>query len=102
MAPLQEAEPLHDRQLLRSGVRRSFLEPAQRARAGAAENDAAIPGLPQNDVDPLRLPDRLLIERIPARRDDAVHGKQYLVEALHLPIARNEALLDERDRKSVV
>src|SRR4029079_17865777 len=68
-----------------------LLEPAERAGAGAAQHDAAIPRLPEDDVDPLRLPDRLLIERVAARADDAVDAEEYVFPAAILAGAGDEA-----------
>ena len=93
MAAFQEAEAVNDRQLLRTRVGRAFFEPAERSRAGAAEHDAAIPGLPQNHVDPLGLPDGLLVQRVAAGRDDAVDREQDLFPRFLLAAALDEAIL---------
>lgn len=62
----------------------------------APEDDAAIPGLAENDVDTLCLPDSLLIQRIAAGRYDAVDSKEDLLPGLRLLAAGNKALLHER------
>src|ERR1051326_4595678 len=65
----EKAETLDNRQLFGPRIGGALLEPAQRAGARAAEHDAALPCLTQDGVEALRAPDRLLIERVAARRD---------------------------------
>src|SRR3954465_9710135 len=91
MTAREESQTLHDGELLRTRIARAFFEPAQRAGARTAEDDPFLPRRPQDDVDALRFPDRLLIERVPARRDDRIHRQQDLVP----PELLREAL-DER------
>src|SRR6185295_13523600 len=95
VAPLQEAEALHRRELLRPRIGRSFLEPAERSGAGAAEHDAVVPALPEHRIDALRLPDRLLIERVAAGADDGVHRQEALLPGLRHLRAGDEALLHQ-------
>ena len=63
---IQKPQTLDDGELFGTRVGRAFLEPAQRAGAGAAEDDATIPGLLENRVNALRPPDGLLIQRVAA------------------------------------
>src|SRR5205085_11243648 len=96
MAALDEAEAFDFRQLLRPRIGRAFFEPAQRSGAGAAEHDAAVPCLAKNHVDALRFPDRLLIQRVAARADDAVDGQKHFFPAAQLLRARDETVLLRR------
>jgi hypothetical protein len=91
-----EAEALHDRKVFRPRVSRALVEPTEGTGARAAEDHTFVPGLPEHDVDALRFPDRLLIERVAARDDDTVHREEHFVPSLVLRQTLDEADLDVR------
>ena len=67
-----------------------LLEPAQRARREAAEDDAGLPRLAQDLVDPVRPPDPEQADHAAAADVDQVLGEEVLAEVLGALLAAEE------------
>ena len=89
VAERQQAEPLDP---LRRAVEAAdrLGEPAERAGREAAEDDARLPGLAQDRVDPVRAPDAEQADDAAAADVDQVLGEQVAAQVLGPLLAAEE------------
>ena len=72
------------------GVGGAALEPAEGARAAAAEDDAGLPGLAQCGVDAVDAPDGEHVRRVASQDEDDVLADEELADVAHRAVEELE------------
>jgi hypothetical protein len=90
-APRQEAQPVaHPKQIRTERVGHAGLEPADHARARAAQDCAGFPGLAQHPIDPMDAPDCEHVRRVAPTDEDQVRTNDPVAEIFGRPGVKDD------------